>query len=268
MLKTFSKKMRIVFVTQSEPFYIKHFFNTFLKNYPSENIKGLVIQTTLNQKKRSDVIRKAVDFYGITGFIYMGAKYAEIKVTDAFSRFTNIQTNSSMEQIVKKYDVPILKYRSINGKDFLDFIKNEDIDLIVSVAASEIFKEGVLNAPRLGCINIHSAPLPKYRGMMPNFWTLYNNEEYAWVTIHKMVDKLDDGPIILQDKFKILPDETYNSLAKRSKKFATKVLLKVLKKFDEGAITYLSNDSSKATYYTFPTKKEIREFKRRGGRII
>ena len=261
--------MNLVFVTQSEPFYIKYFFRVFLEDYKDRNnIKGIIIQDTLGQKKYSRTIQKAFRFYGTVGFIYFGIKYMGIKASDILSRLINIQFNISIEQIARKYNRPILKFKSVNSKDFLDYIKKEGIDLIISVAASEIFKKDILNMPKYGCINIHSSPLPKYRGMMPNFWILYNNEKYAWVTIHKMVEKLDDGPIIFQDKFEIMSGETYHSLAKRSKKFAAKQLLKVLKQFEEGEIKYMPNDSSKATYYTFPTKEEIKQFTKKGGRMF
>jgi len=259
--------MRVFFVTQSEPFYIKFFFKRFLENYNPDHIKGIVIQNTLSQKKYSGIVRKALDFYGIKGFLYMGFKNVGIRISGVLSKFMNIQPNS-IEQIVQNYGIPILKHKSVNSREFLDFILEEKIDLIISVAASEIFRHEVLHTPGLGCINIHSGPLPKYRGMMPIFWTLYNNEKCAWVTIHKMVEKLDDGPIVLQDKFKIMPKETYNSLAKRSKEFAARLLLEVLGQFERQKVNYYPNDWSKATYYSFPTKVEMRQFKKRGGRIF
>lgn len=260
--------MNILFITQSEPFYIKYFFRIFLNKCTKYNIKGIVIQDPFNQKQLSRIIKRVIYFYGIKGFLKMCFKYLIIKSTDFASKFLDIQVNASIEQIVKKHAIPILNYKSVNNKEFIDFIKKENIDLVISVAASEIFRYEVLHTPNYGCINIHSAPLPKYRGMMPNFWTLYNNEEYAWVTIHKMVEKLDDGSIILQDKFKIINGETYDSLAKRSKEFAARLLLKTLEQIEEGEVNYLSNDSSKATYFTFPTKDEVRQFKKMGGRII
>ncbi|HDH07471.1 MAG TPA: hypothetical protein ENG89_00430 [Candidatus Moranbacteria bacterium] len=261
--------MNIMFVTQDEPFYIKSFFRRFLSQYLEKDmIKGVLIQKTFNQGSFSGVLKKALDFYGKFGFFYMGLQYAGIKASDLQSRLLNIQFNHSIEQIVEKHGIPLLKFESVNGVDFLEFIRKEDISLIISVAASEIFKKSVLNAPAMGCINVHSAPLPKYRGMMPNFWTLYNKEEYAWITVHKMVEKLDEGPIILQESFNVFPRESYNSLAKRSKEYAAELLIKVLKMFEDGTVRYLPNDSSKATYYTFPTKEEVHEFKKRGGRII
>ncbi len=261
--------MNILFVTQADPFYIKFFFKTFFERYgKKENIKGIVIQDTLNQKTLSSIIRKALSFYGPYGFLCMSFRYAGIKVADILSKLTNIQLDASIAQISRRYGIPILPFKSVNSEEFHSFIVKENVELIISVAASEIFRKEVLDLPKFGCINSHSAPLPKYRGMMPNFWMLYNNEKNAWVTVHKMVKGLDEGQIILRDKFEIMPNESFNSLAKRSKEFAAEVILKVLEQFEDGTVKYLPNDTTEATYYTFPSREDMMEFKRKGGRII
>ena len=260
--------MNLLFVTQFEPFYIKYFFKTFLSKHIECSIKGIVIQKTLNQQCKLGIIYKSYILFGVKGFFYMGFKYLFAKIVSFISKYVKIGIDTSIEQVAKKHNIPILQFESVNTDEFLEFIKKEEINLVVSVAASEIFKDKILNLPKFGCINIHSSPLPKYRGMMPNFWTLYNNEEYAWVTIHKMVKKLDDGPILLQDKFLINNNETYNSLAKRSKEFAAKLLFEALEQINKGKVNYLPNDFSKATYYSFPTRDDIKKFKKAGGRII
>jgi methionyl-tRNA formyltransferase len=258
--------MRILFVTQKEPFYIKSFFSCFLKNH-NHYIAGIVLQDTFGRRK-THVAKKAFEFYGPVGFLYMSCKYAGIKLSDAASRVTNVYFDLSIEQLARKYSVPILPFKSVNSPRFIEFVSSNQIDVIVSVAASEIFGESVLAAPRFGCINIHSSPLPKYRGMMPNFWILYNNEKNAWVTIHRMVKELDAGPIMFQDKFEIRKSESYNSLSKRSKQFAAGALLKVLSQLEQGKVQYSDNDPKQATYYTFPTRKHIKLVKSRGGRIL
>ena len=56
--------------------------------------------------------------------------------------------------------------------------------------------------PSLGCINVHCSLLPKYRGLMPSFWTLFYKEKYTGVSIFLMNEYIDDGPIIYQKKLK------------------------------------------------------------------
>ncbi len=261
--------MKLVIVTQAEPFYIKYFFKVFLEKYPyRDEIKGVVIQDTFNKKSNISVYKKALLFYGFFGFILMGLQYAFCKLIEIIWHSKKNSFAPTIKSVLRSYKVPLLPIRSINDRKFLDFIKKEKISLVISVAASEIFKKPVLEAPKFGCVNMHSSPLPKYKGMMPNFWTLYNKERYAYVTIHKMAEKIDDGPIIQQDRFEIAKNESFNSLARKSKEFGAKLMIEVLQRFKQGSVNCLPNDSSQATYYSFPTHEQIRLFKKGGGRIL
>ncbi|MFM6349575.1 MAG: methionyl-tRNA formyltransferase, partial [Dolichospermum sp.] len=110
-------------------------------------------------------------------------------------------------------NIPLYQPPKINSLDFVDTLKNKiRPDLLVSVAASQILKKAVLEVPPLGCINLHSAPLPRYQGMMPNFWTMVNNEPEATVTIHYMAEKLDAGDIILQKSVAINATDSLQDL--------------------------------------------------------
>src|SRR5205823_5731761 len=81
---------------------------------------------------------------------------------------------------------------------------------------------------RLGCINLHSAPLPRYQGMMPNFWTMVEGEPEAAVTVHYMVEKLDAGDIILQRAVPIRPPDSLHDLMVRSKVVGVEALLEAV----------------------------------------
>ena len=63
-----------------------------------------------------------------------------------------------------------------------------------------IFKKELLKIPRYGCINLHCSILPKYAGLLPSFWTIYNKEEKIGSTVHYMDDKIDNGAILGQVK--------------------------------------------------------------------
>lgn len=262
--------MNIILVTQKEPFYLRFFFKKFLEIYDKNkiNILGVVIQPPFNDKDKLNTMMKAITFYGFPGFLYMFGKFSILSLLSLLESNLKLPFNASIESICNRHNIPILPFKSVNSTNFINFIIKNEVELIVSVAASEIFRKKILNTPKFGCINIHSGPLPKYRGMMPNFWTLFNKEKYAYVTIHKMNRKLDDGPIILQDKFPLPEIISYNQLLKLSKEFSAELLTKALDLIDSGNVNYLPNDSKLASYYSFPTKKDMKEFKRKGGKIF
>ena len=89
-----------------------------------------------------------------------------------------------LKKIIKKLDLNIIKLEnSINHKKSLEIIKSYKPDLLVSNLGSEIFKKNLLQIAPMGCINLHSSLLPKYRGLMLSFWVLKNREKYTGVSV-------------------------------------------------------------------------------------
>jgi methionyl-tRNA formyltransferase len=140
--------------------------------------------------------------------------------------------------------------------------------LIVSVAAPVLFKRDLISLPRIGCINIHNAKLPKYRGMMPNFWQLYHREKTTGITIHEINPKIDDGRILLQDEMEISEDETLDSLIRKTKKAGAHMMIEAIRRIKQEDVRYLENPATEGSYFSFPKREDVKEFKKRGGRIF
>ena len=138
----------------------------------------------------------------------------------------------------------------------------------MSVACPYILKSKLLNLPPLGCINIHHAPLPRYQGMMPTFWQMYNGEKKVGLTIHQMREKIDQGPVLLQEDIEIAAGESLDLLIRRSKRHAASCLAKVLQDIRTQQATMLVSTGTDGSYFTFPTFQQIREFRRRGLRAL
>lgn len=264
--------MKVIIVTQKDPFYIpiffKHFFEKFDKLTSGIEIAGVIIQKPLGQKSKVALIRKMLDFYGPVAFSLQALR-CFLQITEKKLYASGILPVSfSIEYFLDKNKVELLKYKNVNSGKFVKFVEEEKIDLIVSVAASQIFKAKILKKPRLGCINIHNAPLPDYRGMLPTFWQMYHGEHFAGVSIHEMVEELDRGEIIYQDETKIEKGMSLDRLIKKAKKKNAEVLIRVLEMFKKSKVKYTSLPKRKGSYFSFPTKKDVSEFRKRGYRII
>jgi len=147
----------------------------------------------------------------------------------------------------KKNKVKIIRSGEI--KDIPE-IKNPGwkIDLVVSVFYENIFKESFIKKCKK-IINIHNAPLPKYRGVSPINWALKNKEHEHGVTIHEITPGIDDGPIISQVKYSIFPDlDTVENVYKRSLRFAWMLFLETIPILDQ--IKPIPQDDNLATYYS------------------
>lgn len=264
--------MKIIIVTQEDPFYMpiffKHFFDKFDNITSGIEIAGVAIQKPLGQRSKKHLVRKMVDFYGPISFFLQSLKYVTKIVEKKLNAIHILPASFSIEYFLRKNKVKLLKYKNVNSKKFIKFVEEGKIDLIVSVAASQIFKTRILKKPKLGCINIHNAPLPDYRGMLPNFWQMYYGEEFSVMTIHEMVEEVDKGKIIFQDRTKIEKGMTLDRLIKKTKKKNAQDLIKVLKMFEKNEVKYREIPAKEGSYFSFPTKKDVSEFRKKGYRII
>lgn len=264
--------MKIIFFTQEDPFYVKVFFDEFFKNYKRiDEIKAVVISRPMGKSSFVELAKQMYGLYGLVDFIRVGLKYVYFKL---MSRKTLNKPKSSInsrtfsvKQTVDLYGVPVIERSDINSKDFIDHIKTYDADLFISIASPIVFKEKLINTPKLDCINIHNAPLPKYRGMLPNFWQLYHGEKESGITIHKIEKGLDTGDIIKQVFLAIDPNETLDDLIIKTKKKNAWMIMDVIDDFRENRVCYRKMEGD-GSYFTFPEKKDVLIFKKSGRKII
>lgn len=263
------KRFRFLFITQEDPFYVRLFFEEFLERYPRrEEIAGVVVAPTMGKKSLLSLIRQMYEFYGARDFLVMGLRYVWYKLAARLARFLPSRRFYSIEQVCERYAVPVLITTNVNGEEFLSRVRAMDIDLIVSVAAPQVFKPALIGLPRAGCINIHNSPLPKYRGMLPNFWQMYHGEKAVGTTIHRINASLDDGNIIVQSETPILPGESLDSLIRRTKRGGAHLMQQAVEALRAGTAREIENRREEATYFTFPTRADVREFRRRGYRLV
>jgi len=262
-------RFRFLFITQEDPFYVRLFFEEFLARYPRrDEIAGVVVAPTMGKKSLARLIRQMYDFYGPRDFFVMGVRYVFYKVAAKFRRLLPLKRFYSIEQVCAHYGVPVLTAPNVNQEEFLHRLRAMNLDLIVSVAAPQVFKPALIDLPRLGCINIHNSPLPKYRGMLPNFWQMYHGEKTVGTTIHRINASLDDGKIIVQSETPIAPGESLDSLIQRTKRGGAHLMQQAIESLRAGTAVEVENSREQATYFTFPTRADVREFRRRGYRLV
>lgn len=262
--------MNILLVTQEDPFYIPLFFKRFVHLYQNQNIiniAGIVIQESLGNSKK-DLAKRMYEFYGARNFFRQGLRYAARILQEKSYTLGLTKMAHTISYYASLAKIPVLDFKSLNSRQAIDFVRENEIDLIVSVAASEIFKNEILTTPPLGCINLHNAPLPNYRGMLPNFWQMFHNESHSVLTIHTMTEKLDKGQIVYQLKTEIKPEYSFDDLAKVTKVRSADALWKVLKKYDEGSVKPVDMPDAKGSYFTFPNRDDVKKFKEMGKKLI
>ncbi len=140
--------------------------------------------------------------------------------------------------------------------------------MIASVAGPEIFKKGILEVPKVRCINIHSGRLPIYRGMMPNFWQLLHGEKHACITVHEMVEKLDAGGVLDTLEWELKEHDSLDRVTTGTKQDGARLMMKVILQLKNGEAVSTPLDMSKKKYFSFPQPKDVKQFRKRGHRMI
>ena len=259
--------MRIVVATQEDPFYLPPALDALCRAR-GRDIVGIIILPAFNEGLR-DTAGRLWEFYGPVDFVRLGIRFAGAKLADRVNGIVPLTRPYSARDVARRHGVPVYAPPKINAPDFVKTLAEEiRPDLLISVAASQILRKGVLDVPRYGCINLHSAPLPRYQGMMPNFWTMVHGEPHATVTIHYMVEKLDAGDIILQRPVPIHPEDSLHDLMVRSKVIGVEALLEAIGQIEEGRVARHAMDPSQATYFSFPKRADAERLRQMGRALL
>lgn len=260
--------MRIFVITQEEALYLPNFLDTFLKAR-RQDVCGMVILSELMPKTTwRKTLRDHFALYGPVGFVKLVVRYGSHRMLDRLQRWLPVPGVHSVAATARLHGVRIYRPRSVNNSAFLDTLAELAPDVVVSINASQKFGERLLGLPRWGCINVHGALLPCYRGRLPSFWVLANGERETGATIHVMNKDLDDGPIIRQDRVSIEPTDTQHTVIRKTKELGCRLLLEALDLIESRRVVLFPNDRARATYYSFPTASVAKQVRGKRGRLI
>ncbi len=155
----------------------------------------------------------------------------------------------------EKNNIPCLKPEKITP-EFINNLKPDIYNLFVVVAYGKILPEILINAPKLGTINIHYSLLPKWRGASPLEASLINGDDVTGVSIQQMVYKLDSGPIFAEKEITIDEKITKEELRNKLIEMGGNLLCEILPKIVNKNITPEIQDESKATYCSKINKED------------
>ena len=261
--------MKIEFLTQEDSLYILPFFEEFLQHYGGDfEITRISCCRAMGKRSRVQLLQELKWLYGLPGLTRLVAQAGMAKVLAKLPRSRASQKFYSIAQLAKAYGIPYEPVDNPNDAAFTGALQQRLPDLLISVACPYILKEKLLGIPPRGCINIHHAPLPRYKGMMPTFWQLYHGEQQLGVTIHYMAAKVDEGAALLQESLPVTPGESLHNLIRHSKRHGAHCMAKVVRSLQSNEAVATHMDHAQGSYFTFPKREEALEFRRRGLRAI
>lgn len=149
--------------------------------------------------------------------------------------------------VAERAGIPLLQPLKIRTPEFLQALAAWQPDLIAVTAFGRILHTPILSMPPMGCVNVHGSLLPKYRGAAPVQWAVINGESETGITTMLMDEGMDTGPMLLQAKLGILPDDTSGTLAPRLAELGGRLLVDTIAQLKAGTLVPKGQDDERAT---------------------
>lgn len=253
--------MRAVIFTQNEVMFLPSSLDYLLRRLsPSTEIVGAIVFDASPFGKRKNLIEKfttTVHTFGL-GFL----------VRYGFSTVWGSVFRQDVRQVFQAHGINLVRVKGpVNTEESLETLRALDPDLFISVTGNQIFRKPLLEIPRLGTLNLHTALLPKYRGLMPSFWVLKNKEKQTGVSVFFVDEGIDSGPILVQKKIYI-ENMSQWELIRMTKFLGMEAILEGIELIQSGDYELIPNNEEESTYYSFPTREDVIEFKKGGNRFF
>ena len=174
----------------------------------------------------------------------------EVMALYTFETDNVFEFNSKVVALAKSRNIPV-HFNKITEEEIIKHLNN---GLDFTVSAGYIHKIPVPCNTRFRGINVHPALLPIGRGAWPYPVTILKGLTESGVTIHKITNRFDEGDILLQESFSVTPQDTLDTLTKKSQILAKDLLLKVVNSFE----SYWQNATPQTLgeYWTEPTDSD------------
>ena len=260
--------MRIIIFSQDERVYLPDTVAAVVEAMP-EKVACIVLSPPMSTHGGTlKGLLRHVPVFGLKGMLIMSSRI----MAGIIGRILKIKPRQkrywAIEELRRRWKIPVFFVENANSSQMHDILNRHPADLLVSISYPQIIRPKILGRFSMGGINVHSAPLPRYRGLMPTFWVLYHVETDTAVTIHVLAEQLDSGDILLQKRLPIDPGDTWDSLTRKTKRVAGELLIEAVTKLSEGNIVGRPNLDRDSSYFGFPTAKDAREFRKRGKRMF
>lgn len=163
-------------------------------------------------------------------------------------------TASPVKVLAEENAIPVYQPQSLKAEDAQKELAALNADLMVVVAYGLLLPTAVLNAPRLGCINVHGSILPKWRGAAPIQRSIWAGDAETGVTIMQMDEGLDTGDMLHIATLPIANDDTSATMYEKLAALGPKALVDVVNDFE--SYTPTKQDDTQATYAKKLSKEE------------
>ena len=166
--------------------------------------------------------------------------------------------STPIELFSKENFLKIRTPESLDSEEEFNFLKDLNPDLVIVVAYGKIIPKRFLNIPKYGFLNVHASLLPKWRGAAPIQRSIMNLDTETGISIMKITEKLDAGPVILQEKIKINENIDTLTLSRVLSELGARAMLNSLDEILDGKAKFIDQNHKQATYAKKILKSEAK----------
>lgn len=157
-------------------------------------------------------------------------------------------TGTSVKEAVKGTGFKIYQPENINTDESIRFLKGLAPELFIVISYGQILSKAILDIPRVFAVNAHASLLPKFRGAAPISWAIIRGETTTGVTVIKMTEKMDAGPVILQKQTDIEEDYSSLDLEKELSELAAEAIIDALNSIKNNDYKLAPQDETRVSY--------------------
>jgi len=165
---------------------------------------------------------------------------------------------SSVQKFSEKNNLPVRNPENLNNNEEYNFIKSLSADIAVVVAYGKLIPKNILKTTKLGFINIHASLLPKWRGAAPIQRAIMNEDKKTGVSIMKIEEKLDSGPVLASKELALDQRAIYGEIQTKLSLIGSDLLIESLKNIENGKVKFIDQIHSNSTYAKKIDKNETK----------
>lgn len=260
--------IRVVVVTQDEPVYAPHYVARILDGLRDRHeVVGVVTLPPAGKRGWGALVRQRLDMYGPVDFVRASALFAARRMSAVLPSAV-VGVPGSVRRVAGERGAPVLCVEDVNAPETLGRLRALAPDIVLSVAANQIFEGPLLALPAVTCLNVHSSLLPRYRGIDGLFWALAHGEREVGVTVHVMSRGIDDGGIVAQEAIPVPDGTTLHRLYHRAMEVGARLIAHSIDAYAAGEVRLEPNDPSQGSYHSWPDREAAARFRAQGGRFF
>ncbi|QFU17417.1 methionyl-tRNA formyltransferase [Microvirga thermotolerans] len=165
---------------------------------------------------------------------------------------------SPVHRMAERFGLPVLTPKTLRTEEAAETFRAHGADVAVVVAYGMILPRPILEAPSLGCLNLHASLLPRWRGAAPIQRAVMAGDAETGVAVMKMEEGLDTGPVAMAERVAIAPDTTAGELHDRLMVLGADLMVRALAALSRGALSFTPQPEEGVTYAHKISNEEAR----------